>query len=110
MTNFWEELDKVTFQLRNSYLYAYDNPKLSFIIAARKLFVRNMAAPPSARVLDMEEFKPPGISYNSHSRERQSHYDKVEKEAQEYCDYWEPRIEAKMSEFREQNMSEMNQV
>lgn len=101
MTNFWEELDKVTLQLRNSYLMAYGSG--NFELAAHRLYARNAAAPLEARVDDMPPFK-------AKARTNLEMTNKAKQQAFDYCNEYEPLVETAMSKWRTENMANMNMI
>ena len=98
MTDFYEALDKQTFQLRAQYLMAR-YAKRDFVEAAGLLFTRNMAAG-EGFIDDMPEFK---ITSNK----VQSRCNAME-QARQYCVKWEPLVEKAVTVSRADNLMKIS--
>ena len=100
MTNYYENLDAILTVYRLNYLNAYI--KGDFITACQLLFDRNNAHPPEAFVEKMPKF----VIRADTLRAKLD----LPLKAKRYCDYWNPRLELAMSEFRNKNQAEYNRI
>jgi hypothetical protein len=100
MTNYVENLDAILTEYRISYLNDYN--KGDYMTCAELLYTRNCAHPPDAWLKDMPRF----VIRSNSLRTLLNIKDK----AKAYCDYWNPKLEMAMAEFRAENQDQYNQI
>lgn len=100
MTNYFENLDAILTIYRMNYLSAY--AKEDFISASQFLFDRNSAHPPDAWLEEMKRF----VMRSDSLRSRLD----LNQKGKRYCDYWNPRLEIAMAQFRQDNQTAYNQI
>ena len=98
MTDYYEALDKQTFQLRAQYLMA-KYVRRDYIESANLLYVRNQAAG-EGRIDDMPKFK-------IKSKFCQDRCNAMS-QAKSYCDEWESDVEAATTLLRDDNLAKLN--
>ena len=100
MTNYYENLDAILTIYRLNYLNAYN--KGEYLTACQLLFDRNNAHPPEAFVRKMPRFVVRADTLRAKID--------LNRKAKAYCDYWNPRLELSMAEFRNKNQEQYNRI
>lgn len=100
MTNYYENLDAILTVYRMNYLNAYS--KENYVVAAQLLYDRNAAHPPDAFLTDMPKFVIRADTLKARLG--------INNKAKQYCDFWNPRLEIAMSQFRNLNQEAYNKI
>ena len=100
MTNYYENLDAILTVYRMNYLNSYSRE--DYVTAAQMLYDRNSAHPPDAYLTGMPKFVIRADTLKARLN--------MNNKAKQYCDFWNPRLEIAMSQFRNLNQEAYNKI